>query len=353
MPVPDPRAAGTGMKFSRLTRPWARAFQRSLKAALKPTRQTARQAVRQASTLAAAKPTRPRPPAPAPGGAGPGLWAPGLAVGAAGARHQPPGTRPGHPLPLLVMLHGCGQDAQAFADSTRMNVLARRQGVVVLYPEQDRLANPQGCWNWFDTRSGRAQREAASIMAAIDQTCLLHGADRTRVAVAGLSAGASMAALLATRHPDRFRAVAMHSGVAAGAAHSALTALGAMRGRRVGPALSAAAAAPGCAGLPPLLVVQGLNDTVVVPANAEAAVRRWAEDCQAQPLPRRYAQRGQRYPVAITEYRQGRRTRASLVEVAALAHAWSGGAAGLAFSDARGPDASRMILAFFRKALAD
>ena len=35
----------------------------------------------------------------------------------------------------------------------------------VLYPEQDRLSNVQGCWNWYDTRTGRAQAEAHSISA--------------------------------------------------------------------------------------------------------------------------------------------------------------------------------------------
>jgi poly(hydroxyalkanoate) depolymerase family esterase len=322
------------LKLSRLARPWARAFQRSVKAALKP----------------ALKPPRPaaRP------AAGTGSWQPGLALGAGTARryrvYRPPGVALGQRLPLLVMLHGCGQDAQAFADSTRMNALARRQGFVVLYPEQERLANPQGCWNWFDTKSGRAQAEAASIMATVDQACLLHGADRDRVAVAGLSAGASMAALLATRYPERFRAVAMHSGVPTGTANSTLTALGAMHGRRATAALAPPLA--GAAGLPPLLVLQGLADTVVAPANAQAAVRIWAEASAAQALPRRYAQRGKRYPVAITDFKHGRRLCATLVEVAALGHAWSGGAARRPFSDARGPDASRMIWAFVRSALA-
>ena len=29
-----------------------------------------------------------------------------------------------------------------------------------------RLANAQGCWNWFDTRSGRAHGEVAVVWAA-------------------------------------------------------------------------------------------------------------------------------------------------------------------------------------------
>jgi poly(hydroxyalkanoate) depolymerase family esterase len=160
---------------------------------------------------------------------------------------------------LLVMLHGCGQDANACASSTRMNRVASRARFFVLYPEQDRLANPQGCWNCFDTASGRAQAEAALIMLAIDQVCLVHAVDRSRVAIAGLSAGASMAALLAALHPDRFKAVAMHSGIPPGVAHSTLSALAAMRGRG---GASSVAATPLARAVtwPSLLVIQGQCD---------------------------------------------------------------------------------------------
>ncbi len=99
-------------------------------------------------------------------------------------------TRAAQPSPepaLVVMLHGCGQDARSFAASTRMNRLAHTHGFMVLYPEQERVANAQGCWNWFATRSGKAQREAASILMAVNQVCALHDVDRRRVA--GMSAG--------------------------------------------------------------------------------------------------------------------------------------------------------------------
>ena len=59
-----------------------------------------------------------------------------------------------------------------------MNRVAARERFLVLYPEQDRMANAQGCWNWFDTASGRAYGEAALIMKAIDQVCLLYPVDR-------------------------------------------------------------------------------------------------------------------------------------------------------------------------------
>jgi poly(hydroxyalkanoate) depolymerase family esterase len=280
---------------------------------------------------------------------GAGAWIAGVAVGATGARrfrlYRPPGVRRGERLPLLVMLHGCGQDADSFAASTRMNRIALRERFLVLYPEQDRLANTQGCWNWFDTGTGRAQAEAALILKAIDQVCLLYPVDPAQVAIVGLSAGASMAALLVTRQPLRFKAVVMHSGVPPGTAHSTLSALGAMQGRRPTRALAAGPVAMAAA-WPALLVIHGDADAVVSPHNGEAAVQVWADAAGALAAPARTVQRGQRYPMSITEFKRKGSTVATLVAVSRLAHAWSGGAAHQPFSDGQGPDASRMAWAF-------
>ncbi len=278
----------------------------------------------------------------------------GLTIGTAGARryriYQPPGLRRNERLPLLVMLHGCGQDAEALAASSRMNLVAARERFFVLYPEQDRLSNAAGCWNWYDTRSGRAQAEAGSIDAAIRQVCRLQPVDPERIALAGLSAGAGMAALLALRHPDRFRAIAMHSGIAPGVAHSSATALMAMCGQRAAPIPPARLASE--ARLPGLLVIQGSRDPVVAPSNGAEAVRLWAARGGAKAGTRRIVQRGARYAAVITDYRSCSRLVATLCEIEGLGHAWSGGAAGHAYSDPQGPDASRMIWAFMAKQFA-
>jgi len=319
---------------------WAKAVERSFKAM---TRNTVRAGTRAAGLGARLQAEKHKPPP------GAGDWIAGMAIGAAGARryrlYRPPGALFGERLPLVVMLHGCGQDAKGFASSTRMNLIAARERFLVLYPEQDRLANAQGCWNWFDTRSGRAYAEAELIMKAIDQVCLLYMGDRARVAVAGLSAGASMAALLVTRHPERFKAVAMHSGIPPGVAHSGLTAIGAMHGRAAAVPLNATAQAM-AADWPALLVIHGGADRVVSNGNGHAAVRMWADAAGARAVAGRNVQRGKRYPMTVTHYRRSRDTVATLVEVEHLAHAWSGGAAKLPYSDGRGPDASRMIWAF-------
>ena len=312
-------------QFASLSRMFAAAGTRALVKAVKP-----------------AKARRAPPP-------GAGDWTPGVAIGASGAKrfrlYRPPGVRPGERLPLMVMLHGCGQDAESFAASTRMNRIALRERFLVLYPEQDRLANAQGCWNWFDTDTGRAFGEVALILKAIDQVCLLHPVDRTRVAVAGLSAGASMAALLVTRHPERFSALVMHSGIPPGTAHSTLSALGAMRGRR--PTLPLLPT-PGVMAVnwPPLLVIHGSADTVVSPHNGQAAVQVWAQATGARAGAVRKQQRGQRHAMSLVDFKRRGTTVATLVMVDGLAHAWSGGAANQPFSDVHGPDASRMAWAF-------
>lgn len=275
-------------------------------------------------------------------------WLTGVAIGTGSVRRyrlcRPVGAVV--PMPLLVMLHGCDQDATGFARSTRLQTLAARAGWMLLFPEQERLANPQGCWNWFESRGGRAFTEAASIVAAIDQACALHGADPARVAIAGFSAGASMAGLIALHHPQRFKAVAMHSGVAPGAAHSTATALSAMQGRRKPQPLAPNAA------LPPLLVIQGSADPFVRPSNGRAAAELWSDAAGALPSAPREVQRGKRHPMTLTDFKQRGRLVATLCEVAGLSHAWSGGAAGQPYSDPQGPDASRLILAFVARAFA-
>jgi poly(hydroxyalkanoate) depolymerase family esterase len=327
---------------------FARAYERNLKAL---TRLTLSNGKRVAGQVQRATAKRLKPPP------GKGDWLAGVAMGPGGARgyhlFRPAGLelQPGERLPLMVMLHGCGQTGRDFAASTRMNALAVRQRFLVLYPEQDRLAHPQGCWNWYERRSGKADAEAATLMAAIDQACLLYPVDRDRVALAGLSAGASMAALLATRYPNRFRAVVMHSGVAPGAAKSPATALGAMRGEHVPPMpTTAVGKAMGAAAvfttLPPMLVLHGDADAVVAPSNAVSSAAVWATAVGARPGLPREVRRGRRRAMRVTDFKRKGRTLVTLCEIAGLGHSWSGGAPKLLFSDPEGPDATRMTWAF-------
>jgi len=57
-------------------------------------------------------------------------------------------------------------------------------------------------------------------------------------------------------------------------------------------------------------------------------------------------QRGQRHAMRVTDYTRDGRTTVRLCEIDKLGHAWSGGTARQAFSDAAGPDATKLIWAF-------
>jgi poly(3-hydroxybutyrate) depolymerase len=60
-------------------------------------------------------------------------------------------------MPLVVMLHGCGQTPDDFAAGTRMNALAEEFGLLVAYPSQPRAANSNRCWMTLTPISGPAR----------------------------------------------------------------------------------------------------------------------------------------------------------------------------------------------------
>jgi poly(3-hydroxybutyrate) depolymerase len=136
------------------------------------------------------------------------------------------------------------------------------------------------------------------------------------MALVGISAGATMASLLAVSQSKRFQAVAMHSGVGPGLASSSATFLGAMRGRRVAVPL-----APFGAGLhlPALLVIQGSADPIVAPSNGAQVAQVWVDREGGYAGQFRVVQHGKRYAAMVTNYRNRRQIVATLCIVNGLA----------------------------------
>ena len=79
-----------------------------------------------------------------------------------GRCYVPPGLS--GPAPLVVVLHGCTQNAAVYDHGSGWSRLADRHGFLLLFPEQQRANNPMLCFNWFSGNdSQRGMGEAASI----------------------------------------------------------------------------------------------------------------------------------------------------------------------------------------------
>lgn len=189
--------------------------------------------------------------------------------------------RPG--APLLVLLHGCGQDAAGFARAAGFIALADRLGAPLLLPDQQSGNNAGRCFNWFepgDVRRGGG--EAASIAQMVASALHRFQGDPAKVFVAGLSAGAAMAASLLAAYPDVFAGGGIVAGLPVGAASDMGSAFARMKKagtdsrktlvERASPARAGGIAWPH---LPRISIWSGTADHTVDPANSDALVSQW------------------------------------------------------------------------------
>ncbi|MDQ0396000.1 extracellular catalytic domain type 1 short-chain-length polyhydroxyalkanoate depolymerase [Labrys monachus] len=248
---------------------------------------------------------------------------------------------------LVVMLHGCKQDADDFAAGTGMNARAEEYGLVIAYPNQSQGANPSACWNWFNPADQTREAGEPAIIAGMTRALQAEfSVPRDRTFVAGLSAGAAMAVVMGETHPDLYAAVGAHSGLAYRSANDAMSAFAAMRGEVPGGLvrdLPAADAAP-----VRMIIFQGRADGTVHPSNAERIAERArsrlpVSETRTQPGS---TQTGRSFSRTTVFDRSG----IPLVDcwmIDGAGHAWAGGHAEGSYTDPSGPDASAEMVRFF------
>jgi poly(hydroxyalkanoate) depolymerase family esterase len=197
--------------------------------------------------------------------------------------HSPSGP-PAPGAPLIVLLHGCGQSAVAFARESGWTALSERFGVPLVLPEQAGENNHGRCFNWFQpTHVQRGSGEALSIRQMVATAVERFGSDPKRIYIAGLSAGGAMAAAMLAAYPDVFAAGAVVAGLPVGSANGISEAL--RRMAEAGPSRSSAgwadlvrrAAPAGFPGpWPRLSIWHGDSDRVVDPANGRLLAEQWS-----------------------------------------------------------------------------
>jgi feruloyl esterase len=181
---------------------------------------------------------------------------------------------------LVVVLHGCTQTAAGYDLGAGWSTLADRYGFVLLFPEQQRSNNPNGCFNWFQPAHSRRDRgEPLSIRQMIEKSIVDHGIDRRRIFATGLSAGGAMTSNMLACYPEVFAGGAIIAGLPYGAATTMQQAFQSMHQSPTRPAHEwgnlVRKASPHRGPWPRVSVWHGNADKTVIPLNAREIIKQW------------------------------------------------------------------------------
>jgi poly(hydroxyalkanoate) depolymerase family esterase len=115
---------------------------------------------------------------------------------------------------LVLVLHGCTQNAAGYDHGSGWSELADRYGFILLYAEQQEANNPNRCFNWFQVGDIERNRgEVHSIRQMVEHAIGQHDVDRSRVFVTGLSAGGAMTSAMLAAYPEVFASGAIVAGL--------------------------------------------------------------------------------------------------------------------------------------------
>ncbi|MCI3934313.1 extracellular catalytic domain type 1 short-chain-length polyhydroxyalkanoate depolymerase [Streptomyces sp. AN091965] len=196
-------------------------------------------------------------------------------------RYVPDGLPAGRP--VVVVLHGCTQNAAGYGTGSGWTELADRWGFSLVLPQQQPVNNISSCFNWFQTTdTARGRGEAASVAQMVDRHLADLAGDPRRVYVTGLSAGGGMTSVMMAAYPERFAAGGVVAGLPYGCAQAAaspwvcMSSGGGLGPRQWGDRVRAAR--PGYGGpWPVLTVLHGTADPKVNAVNMTDLTEQWTD----------------------------------------------------------------------------
>jgi polyhydroxybutyrate depolymerase len=110
------------------------------------------------------------------------------------------------PAPLVISMHGAGLWGAAQKEASQWNVLADRQGFIVVYPSG---LGGQGVRIWRAQPGPDLMKDVRFILELIDTLKASYNIDSTRIYANGLSNGGGMSFVLSCTMSDRIAAVGM------------------------------------------------------------------------------------------------------------------------------------------------
>jgi len=270
--------------------------------------------------------------------------------------HLPRHYSDGKPLPLVMVLHGCGQRSADIRAVSNFDAIADREKFIVVYPYVTGYSGMRlnDCWGWWlrqETSPGAGEVE--DLWQIAEEVQARYNVDPRRVHVTGLSSGGGMAVAAMVVHSGRFASGATIAGMPYSETLNAMS-YGPGTKPRFKPVEEVADsmnAVMGEAKRPvPIFVIHSHNDAIV-DIQAAANIRDSWSHCFDIELTAGASHRtATTNGLAWTHSRYPGNTRQSQIETLLVnggGHGWFGGNKG-SYSYPNGPDASRLIWNFFR-----
>lgn len=134
--------------------------------------------------------------------------------------HVPPDYDPAHPMPLVLVLHGHGDDAAGIARISGMDAEADKKGFIVAYPEAVHWLGEKSLAAWNTGNGlvppGMETDDSGFLRTVIDNCQSQFSIDKNRTFLVGFSNGGMEAYKAATELSDKLAAVVAVSGAMGG-----------------------------------------------------------------------------------------------------------------------------------------
>ncbi|MEL6560224.1 MAG: PHB depolymerase family esterase [Bacteroidota bacterium] len=182
--------------------------------------------------------------------------------------------------PVVLVMHGCTQNASTYANESGWNSLADDFKFYVIYADQPSANNSSNCFNWFENADqNRGFGEPASLKSMVDYMKANFSVDNNRVFVTGFSAGGAMTTVMLAAYPEVFSSGAIMAGLPYDVATGTTQAFQAMFGNvnlspnQLGNRVRNASSFTGP--WPTVAVFHGGSDFIVYTVNEREVMEQW------------------------------------------------------------------------------